>query len=328
MIPDSPTPLDYGYDDYGAYNCSGEQMPYDWDVRYSISFIEEAVSEKKPFFINLWLHEPHTPFHVLPKFRQMFPEIEDDAQNIYAATLAYADHRVGQLLDFLDEKDLANDTLVVFSSDNGPAGGGKPGRTPGMTWDPATGMGFGTGASTGTVGGRKGRKGSVYEGGLNVPFLARWPEKIKAGTTDNQSFITAVDLLPTFCNLAGAELPVDYAPDGLDYTDVLLGTPAPTREKTIFSRYRNSVIAVSGGYKCVTKIENGAAELYHLVEDPLEQSDVASENPEILAGIEAEIEAWMGSLPTEPAGKVFSELRDDAEALERSKEPYQRYKKE
>lgn len=335
MIPDSPSVMEYGYDDYGAFNCSGEQMPYDKDVVRSIAFIEDAVTEEKPFFINLWLHEPHTPFHVLPKYRQMFPHLTNDGENIYAATLAYADERVGQLLDFLDENDLAKDTLVIFSSDNGPARSRTEIAIPKMTYDPATGMGFGIGAAKGTTGGRKGYKASLHEGGINVPFLVRWPGKVEAGAVDDQSFITAVDLLPTFCSLANAELPEGYVPDGLDYSNVLLGKPAPSREKPIFSRYKAgapgsehwaSLTAVSGGYKYLANPERERVELYNLVEDPLEKTDIAADKPEILSRIEAEVQAWLASLPTDHPEGVFSSLRNDPEALQKSKEPYRRYK--
>ncbi len=335
MIPDSPSPIEYGYDDYGAYNCSGEQMPYDKDVDRSIEFIEKAVEEKKPFFINLWLHEPHTPFHVLPKYRQMFPHLTNDGENIYAATLAYADERVGWLLDYLDEQKLAENTLVIFSSDNGPARSRTEIEIPKMTYDPATGMGFGIGAAKGTTGGRKGYKGSLHEGGINVPFLVRWPAKVKAGTVDEGSFITAVDLLPTFCNLAGAEFPEGYVPDGHDYTDVLLGKPAKERKNPIFSRYNAgpadsehwaSMTAISKGYKYLANPERGREELYNLVADPLEKNNLIEEKVDVLKEIKTEVDVWLGSLPTEQPEGVFSSLRNDPEALKKSKEPYRRYK--
>ena len=104
MIPDSPLPSEYGYDKYGAFNCAGEQMPVHDDVNHAISLIAEATKKQKPFFINLWMHEPHTPFHVLPKYRWWFRDLENEADNIYAATLAHADDRIGRLLDVLGSK--------------------------------------------------------------------------------------------------------------------------------------------------------------------------------------------------------------------------------
>ena len=89
-------------------------------------------------------------------------------------------------------------------------------------YDTATGAGWGIAASKGITAGRKGYKAALFEGGINVPFIARWPGKIAAGKVDDSSLISAVDLLPTFCELAGAELPSSYSPDGVSqvrYTD-------------------------------------------------------------------------------------------------------------
>ena len=119
MIPDSPTPAAYGYDDYGAFNCSGEQMPWHEDADRASAFIEQSVAEKKPFFINVWMHEPHTPFHTVPKYEWRFRDL-DRADQIYASVLSHADDRVGKLLSTLDRLGIAENTLVIFSSDNGP----------------------------------------------------------------------------------------------------------------------------------------------------------------------------------------------------------------
>ncbi|MDB9741367.1 sulfatase-like hydrolase/transferase [Akkermansiaceae bacterium] len=316
MIPDGPSLTEYGYDDFGAFNWSGEQMVYDHDVKRSIAFIETAKKAEKPFFINLWIHEPHTPFHVLPKYRQQFPELTDEGDNIYAATLAYADERIGMLLDYLDDNNLTENTMVIFSSDNGPARNSK-GKEPELIYDTATGAGFDTGASKGTTGGRKGYKGSLNEGGLNVPFLVRWPARIKPGGVDDQTLISAVDLLPTFCAITDTSMPEGYKPDGINYTQALLGTPVPKRETPLFSRYTRggspdhwaTTTAVSGSYKYLTNKALGRKELYDLATDPLEKNDLAKEKPKVIASIEKEIEGWLSSLPKEPTGDVFSALR-------------------
>ena len=318
MIPDAPPLTDYGYDEFGAFNWSGEQMPYDHDVDRSIAFMKKAQEKNKPFFINLWIHEPHTPFHVLPKYRQMFPHLTDEGENIYAATLAYADERIGELLDYLDESQLTKNTLVVFSSDNGPARN-PSGKAPGLMYDPATGAGYDTGAAKGTTGGRKGFKASLHEGGLNVPFLVRWPGQVKAGAVDQETFISAVDLLPTFCSIAGADLPADYVADGIDYTKALLGTPAPVREKTLFSRYTPwggkyhdhwaAYTVIGKGYKLLADPKFERVELYNLTNDPLEQKNCIEEHPSIHKSLKEELDQWLKTLPSKPTGNVFSSLR-------------------
>ncbi|MEC9054277.1 MAG: sulfatase-like hydrolase/transferase, partial [Verrucomicrobiota bacterium] len=102
MIPDSPLPGVYGYDAYGAFNCAGEQMPVHEDSAHAVAFIEKAAAAERPFFVNLWLHEPHTPFHTVPKYEWRFRHLENEADRIYASVLSHADDRVGQVLDVLD----------------------------------------------------------------------------------------------------------------------------------------------------------------------------------------------------------------------------------
>ena len=212
MIPDAPFLTEYGFDDYGAFNCSGPQMYVHDDVKSAIPFIEKSHAKGKPFFINLWIHEPHTPFHVDPKLQKRFAKLgEKDA--IYAATLYHADLRIGQLLDALDRLDLTKDTLVLFSSDNGPARG-APDAPLTLGYDSATGLGYGIAAAKGITGGRRAYKGALLERGIGVPFIVRWPGKVPAGKVDKTSILSAVDLLPTFCELAGSNCPVPTSPTG------------------------------------------------------------------------------------------------------------------
>ena len=164
MIVDSPVPSEYGFDTYGAFNCAGEQMPVHEDADNAIEFIEQCHADEKPFFINLWVHEPHTPFHTVPKYRWRFRELEE-RDNIYASVLSHADDRIGEVLDTLDRLELTENTLVIFSSDNGPARGSGNQELK-LTHDTATGAGYGIAGAKGITGGRKGYKGSLMEGGI------------------------------------------------------------------------------------------------------------------------------------------------------------------
>ena len=321
MIPDSPLPGDYGYDDYGAYNCAGEQMPVHDDVARSISFIQKAKQQGKPFFINLWMHEPHTPFHVLPKYRHWFPDLEE-ADNIYAATLAHADDRIGELLKTLDDLELAENTLVIFSSDNGPARA-VGNKAPKLFYDTATGAGYDTGAAKGVTGGRKAYKGALLEGGIGVPFLARWPGKIPAGTIDEVSLISAVDLLPTFCELAGAKLPEGYKPDGLSIVSVLKGKALPSREKPLFWKINApwpadkqrpdhwvSYAVVHEKWKLVTNKDGSYLELYDIAADPYEKEDLKGARPDVVTSMQATLAGWKKQLPGKPDESCFSKHRN------------------
>ena len=147
MIPDSPTPDHYAFDTYGAFNCAGEQMPYHEDSMHAVNFIKKCNNEKKPFYINLWIHEPHTPFHTQPKYMWRFRNLEEKDQ-IYASVLSHADDRIGEILDALDELEIADNTVVIFSSDNGPARPSKPGELK-LSYDTATGAGWGINGARG-----------------------------------------------------------------------------------------------------------------------------------------------------------------------------------
>ena len=322
MIPDSPAPGEYGYDDYGAFNCSGEQMPWHEDAENAIAFMKKSKKAGKPFFINVWMHEPHTPHHTVPKYRWRFPELEEN-DNIYASILSHADDRVGEMLNALDRMGLAENTLVIFSSDNGPA------RTSGdaelsLMYDSATGSGFGLAASKGITGGRKGYKASLFEGGIGVPFLVRWPGKVAAGKVDEVSLISAVDLLPTFCEIAGVDLPEGYEPDGVSQVKTLQGEKYPSRTRPLFWKYPSrwpgsdskpdhwvSFAVVDQTWKLVANKDLSYVELYDIANDPYEKNDLKKQQPETVKQLLKTLGDWQKSLPAKPTGDVFSAERDE-----------------
>ena len=320
MITDSPLPSEYGYDEYGAFNCAGEQMPVHEDARNAVAFIEKSNKAGKPFFINLWVHEPHTPFHTVPKYRWRFQDL-DEADNIYASVLSHADDRIGEILDTLDRLNISDNTLVVFSSDNGPA------RAVGVAelklkHDTATGVGYGIGGAKGITGGRKAYKGSLFEGGIGVPFIARWPKHIAAGKVDESSLISAVDLLPTFCEIAGAELPAGYVADGLSQVSVLMGQPKVKREKPLFWKMDNQwpgaedkpnhwvgYAVVDQQWKLVTDRDLKYFELYDIAADPYEKNDLKDDHAEVVASLTKKLNDWKATLPAGPDAECFSAER-------------------
>lgn len=323
MIPDSPVPSVYGYDEYGAFNCAGEQMPVHEDAMHANAFIEKSVESGKPFFINLWVHEPHTPFHTVPKYEWRFRDMESEADAIFASVLSHADDRIGEVLDTLDRLKIADNTLVIFSSDNGPARASKAGELK-LSYDTATGAGWGINASKGITAGRKGYKAALFEGGINVPFIARWPGKIAAGAENKDALISAVDLLPTFCDIAGVELPDDYQPDGVSQVAALKGdSEVKVRVKPLFWKAKTgksppkgnsfhwvSYAIVDEQWKLVSNHDASYVELYDIVADPLEQTNLKENQAEVVAQLLVKIEDWKGTLPEKPTGNVFSEERN------------------
>ena len=320
MIPDAPFPSEYGFDEYGAFNCSGPQMYVHDDVKSAIPFIEKSHNAGKSFFINLWIHEAHTPFHVDPKLQKRFANLgEKDA--IYAATLFHADFRIGQLLDALDRLNLTNNTLVIFSSDNGPARG-SPNTPLILGYDSATGLGYGIAAARGVTGGRKGYKAALFEGGIGVPFIARWPGKIAAGKVDKTSIFSAVDLLPTFCEIAGVKLPSSYRSDGVSQVATLEGKGDSHREKPLFWKtvaswparktkpdHWVSYAVVNKNWKLLANRDSKYVELYDLVVDPAEKNDLKEKYPDTVNQLKKMLSKWQSTLPVKPTGNVFSNLR-------------------
>lgn len=323
MVPDSPLPNVYGFDEYGAFNCAGEQMPYFEDAMNTIAFIEKSVEAGKPFFINLWVHEPHTPFHTLPEYEWRFRHMESREDQIYASVLSHADDRIGQVLATLDRLELTENTLVIFSSDNGPARSVGNAKLS-LYYDTATGAGWSGAASKGTTGGRKGYKASLFQGGIGVPFIARWPGKIAAGKTDEVSLISAVDLLPTFCELAGVELPSEYKPDGISQVATLLGKPYPQREIPLFWKFESpwpaqdsrpdhwvSYAIMDQDLKLLANKDLSYCELYDLGADPYEQKNIKEENPELVKQLLDKITDWQNTLPQEADPSCFSSERQE-----------------
>jgi N-acetylgalactosamine-6-sulfatase len=316
MVPDSPTPDKYGYDEYGAFNCSGKQMPVHEDVNRSIQFIEKSIKQSKPFFINLWMHESHTPFHTLEEYQKRYASLEEPHQ-IYGSVISHADDRVGQLLDKLDELNLSDNTLVIFSSDNGPARG-KEGVALDVSFDTATGWGYGIGAAKGITGGRRGYKASLLQGGIGVPFLVRWPAKVPAGKVDDSSLISAVDLLPTFCSLAGAKLPEGYESDGLDQSQALFGKPYMKRTQPLYWKTGSSkgrgdhwsdLVMMKDNWKLLYNSNSKRTELYKFPEDVYEKNNLADDYPEIVEAMRNELLTFDHNLPSQANPNCFSSLR-------------------
>lgn len=181
----------------------------------AISFVERHRNE--PFFVYLPHTMPHIPLHVEAEFRNT------SAAGTYGDVIECIDHHVGRLLDTLDRLELTDDTLVIVTSDNGP-------------W------------FEGSTGGLRGRKGQTWDGGVRMPFLARWPRRIMPGTVCSEP-ASFIDLLPTFAALAGASVPNDRPIDGVDIGALFDGGPAPEREALFFFNQWNLNAVRSGRWK-------------------------------------------------------------------------------
>ena len=221
-----------------------------------------------PFFVYFPFYSVHTPIQaradLTSKYRGKSGTHHDNPK--YAAMIEAMDLAVGQLLDLLDELLLADNTLVVFTSDNGPHGAVSNARP------------------------LRGSKGMFYEGGIREPFLVRWPGRVPPGS-HNETAIHQVDLLPTFASASGAKAP--ELQDGQDLAPLFRGEPIPERALfwhfpaylqgygkdlgSPFQNFRTTPCGVvrRGPWKLIEYFEDGALELYNLTRDPSEKNNLA-----------------------------------------------------
>jgi arylsulfatase A-like enzyme len=207
----APKPEEYGYDEASVFNGGAEWPSADLHAcgRDTAAFIK--ANADKPFFINAWIHESHLPHVPTEESMEKWKHL-DKRKQVYAAVITDGDNAVGLILDALKEAGVEDNTIVLFSSDNGPE---STGDKPGTKGESDTGVaGYNNYYSIGDTGGMRGRKRSLFEGGTRVPFLVRWPAHTPAGVKNDTTVFTAVDLLPTLCAAAGLTLPDTCHGDG------------------------------------------------------------------------------------------------------------------
>jgi len=260
----------------------------------AVDFIRRHRNER--FFLYLPHFAVHGPYAAKPELIAHFrdkPAAGGHFNPTYAAMIASVDQSVGRIMAALDELELADDTLVIFSSDNGGVGGyerkGRE-RTAGITDNAPLRSG----------------KGSLYEGGIRVPTIFRWPGEIPPGTTSGTP-ITSVDLFPTLLALAGARPPMDHPLDGVSLASLLTsgGKDGLARAAIYWhfpgylgrldeGRWRTTPVGVirAGDWKLLEFFEDGRLELYNLRDDVGESSNLAATMPELAKELQARLAAW------------------------------------
>jgi arylsulfatase B len=220
-------------------------------AREACAFIDRAGAQ--PFFLYLPFNAVHSPMQAEPRDLDRFANIADPHRRIFAAMLSVLDDAVGSVLRQLDEKRLRQDTIVVFLSDNG-------GPTAELT------------SSNQPL---RGGKGQLYEGGIRIPFIVRYPGKLDGGRVSDAP-VTSLDLLPTFLRAAAAGKPRANPLDGLD----LLAKPRP---RTLYWRYGPNSALRHGNWKLVRqnrpRQSDAPWELFDLKQDPTESRNLAPEQP-------------------------------------------------
>jgi N-acetylgalactosamine-6-sulfatase len=312
----APNPAAYGYDEAKVFNGGAEWPSADLHATadHTAAFIKASAG--RPFFINVWLHESHTP-HVPTKESMEKWKHLDEQQQVYAAVITDGDNAVGRILAQLKESGVDNHTLVLFSSDNGPESTGRVKK--GAVTDKDAGVqGYDTYYSVGFTGGLRGRKRSLFEGGVRTPFIVRWPGHTPAGVKNAATVFTAVDLLPTLCAAAGVALPAEYHGDGENLLAALEGKVI-ARTRPIFWEWLGNKtepdgwprLAVrDGDWKLVMTDDGKRLELHRLSADRAEAADVAKKHPELVARLMKLALEWKATLPEKPNPECLTAAPD------------------
>ncbi len=249
-----------------------------------------------PFFLFLPHFAVHSPIHakeeLIARYRQKEP-VGGHNNPTYAAMIHSVDESVGRIMDTLDELKLADNTLLIFTSDNGGVGGYLV---------PGTDQTKGTTDNAPLRGG----KGMLYEGGIRVPFIARWPAATKGGKTSDQP-IAHVDLYPTFVEIANGKRPADYALDGVSFAKLLREPHAEMKRPPIYWHFpgylesyikedvwRTTPVSVirDADWKLLEFLEDGRVELFNLRDDLGETENLAARHVGKTRELLAKLAAW------------------------------------
>ncbi len=245
----------------------------------AVDFIQRNKDEN--FFLYVAQPLPHAPLAASPEikkeFEQKMPRMAKGRKGLYATAIYELDWSVGEILKTLKDEGIDENTIVLFTSDNGPANGSaKP---------------------------LSGKKGSTLEGGQRVPTVIRWPNGIPAGT-DTDTLLTAMDVLPTFAKLAGAELPKDRVIDGKDMMPVLVDGAESPHEYFFYAHWGELEGVRWKDWKL--RIVDGKEALYNLDADIREKSNVAANHPEIVQQLKTAMQGYEEDMTgnVRPAGYV------------------------
>lgn len=267
---------------YGTYYWTGPRQRVDAsqlrgdDSRLimdrAIRFIEKATAESKPFCAVIWFHAPHTPVVADKQHRDLYPNhpFGGYGQHYHGCITAF-DEQVGRLREVLQSKGTAENTMLWYSSDNGPESSATSGA--------------------GTSGLFRGRKRSLYEGGVRVPGLLVWPDKIKAARVTNVPCVSS-DYFPTIMDALGLKL-ADRPYDGVSLMPLISGQM--TARPPIGFLSKKQIAWVDGDYKLYSNDEGRSWELYNITADPREQKNLAASQRQRVSQMAASARQWIMS---------------------------------
>jgi len=314
---DEPQPTDQGFDYFYGHNAfqiptnknptniyrDRQLLPQQEGFTAQL-YVDEAINwlehqdNGQPFFLFLSMAEPHTPIENPREYNELYseytkgpvvpipsglPEIPVEkltprGPGEYYANISYMDAQLGRLLQWLDHKNLAEDTIVVFTSDNGPV------TSSWLSWYEIN--------AYGSTGGYRGRKHFLHEGGLKVPAIVRYPGMVEPGSMSDE-LVVGTDLFVTLARLGGGTIPDDRPIDGIDIRTVLSGGELAGR--TVFWALDSvsdlEFVVRKGDWKLLIDREGNPRELYDLAVDPLEFFNVREGEPAVVGDLMAQFEA-------------------------------------
>lgn len=290
-------PLNRGFDEFWGYQGGGHDyfsskpdgkdyskaIECNYKTPQSISYItdnkgDECVDfirrhKNQPFFLLAAFNAPHAPMQATKADLELYRHIQDEKRRTYCAMVHRLDVNVGKMLKALEEEGIAENTLVVFISDNGgPCDHNASINAP-----------------------LNGQKGILLEGGIRVPFIMRWPEKIPAGKTFDNPVIS-LDFAPTFIEIAGEKISADDKFDGVNLIPFITGETNEKPHKIFKWRFTISAVVREGDWKLV-RLPDRLPMLFNLHNDVSEQNDVALQNPERTKIMLKQLGDWDVSLP-------------------------------
>jgi arylsulfatase A-like enzyme len=300
-MENQPFPTKYwtGPGRYATENLEGDDSRVIMDR--VIPFIQDAVRAKQPFFAVVWFHAPHQPVIAGPRHRAMYSAYDEGAQHYYGCVTAL-DEQVGRLRSELRRLKVAESTMLWFTSDNGPEGRSSD-----------------QGTNRGVTGGLRGRKRSLFNGGVMVPGLLEWPGHAQPGRVVDLPCST-LDYFLTVQEVVGYEMPGKPRPmDGISLLPLIKGKltsrPSPVCFRYVQSKramFDSPMLAmVEGRYKLLTNLSEDAKEdlLFDLVADRAETTNVIAKHPEVARAMKTRLREWIESCKRSHYGADYDDPR-------------------
>ncbi len=249
----------------------------------ALDFIIRKSADKKPFFSAIWFHTPHTPVVAGNNQRTKYPERSIQEQHWFGSISAM-DEQVGRLREKLQELNIAENTIVWFCSDNGPS----------------------YIHNFNSAGGLRGKKAELYEGGIRVPAILEWPNKIHKHSVSQLPAFTS-DFYPTILSICGIQMNNQPPTDGQNIIDLILSdksertkpllfqSPLPNKLKKFRSEKSQQYAMIGNRYKIISMDDGRNYELYDLINDPSEKNDLATDKPAIVQRMKSVLGEWIKS---------------------------------